>query len=163
MVKRESEILIEEFLKQKKIAIVGVTETKTAPGCLVYDKMKSHGYQVYGVNPKYSTIKGDICYASLAEIPDSVDAVFVATKPEVSEKIIHECMELGISRVWMHNMTGTNPSRWGESTSVSADGVELAQKAGLQVIAGSCPMQFIEPDIFHRCLRFVTKVTGGLR
>ena len=57
--------LVQDFLAQKKIAVVGVSD-KRETGCnLAYDKFRENGYQVYAVNPRINTFKGDICYADL--------------------------------------------------------------------------------------------------
>lgn len=159
----DSKELIDDFLEQKNIAIVGVSRTQNSPANAVYDKLKGKGYNVFAVNPKAETFAGDPCYASLDKITDSIDGVFVATKPAITEKIVDECIDLKINRVWMHNMFGTTPNSWKDDTSVSEAGAEKGRKAGLSVISGSCPMQFVEPDIMHRCIYFLNKFTGKLK
>jgi hypothetical protein len=51
----------------------------------------------------------------------------------------------------------------GNASSVDTGAAEKGRKAGLKVISGSCPMQFVPPvDIFHRCIRWVSDKTGKL-
>ena len=51
--------LVQEFLAQKKIAVVGVSD-KRETGCNVaYNKFKESGYTVYAVNPRITTFNGD--------------------------------------------------------------------------------------------------------
>ena len=77
--------LVQDFLAQKNIAVVGVSD-KRDTGCnLAYKKFKESGYQVFGVNPRISTFEGDPCYPDLKAIPGKVDAVFVLTSPKVTE------------------------------------------------------------------------------
>ena len=46
--------LVQNFLTQKKVAVVGVSD-KRDTGCnLAYQKFKENGYQVYAVNPRMS-------------------------------------------------------------------------------------------------------------
>src|SRR6266542_2619103 len=71
--------LAQDFLAQKKIAVVGVSD-KRDTGCnMAYKKFKENGYQVYAVNPRISTYEGQTCYADLKSIPEKVDAVFILT------------------------------------------------------------------------------------
>jgi predicted CoA-binding protein len=50
--------LVQDFLAQKKIAIVGVSD-KRETGCnLGYRKFKAAGYTVYAVNPRLATFEG---------------------------------------------------------------------------------------------------------
>ena len=51
--------LVQDFLAQKKIAVVGVSN-KRETGCNAnYLKFKRTGYQVYAINPHITTIDGD--------------------------------------------------------------------------------------------------------
>ncbi len=96
------ETLAQDFLAQKKIAIVGVSD-KRETGCNAgYRKFKDAGYKVYAVNPRMTTFEGDPCYPDLKSIPDTPDAVFIFTSPKVTDQIVQQCVDLGIKRVWMH-------------------------------------------------------------
>jgi len=54
--------LVKNFLAQKKIAVVGVSD-KRETGCnMAYKKFKASGYQVFAVNPRISLYEGDPCY-----------------------------------------------------------------------------------------------------
>jgi predicted CoA-binding protein len=155
--------LVQEFLAQKKIAIVGVSD-KRDTGCnLSYKKFKEAGYQVCAVNPRISTFEGDPCYADLKSIPDKPDAVFVLTNPKVTEQIVQQCVDLGVKHVWMHCMMGTKPGLAAGMTSVSQSAVEMCQANGITVIPGACPNQFLNPDFGHSMMRGMWKLFGFMR
>ena len=154
--------LVQDFLAQKKIAVVGVSE-KRETGCnAAYAKFKDNGYQVYGVNPHITTFKGDPCYASLKSIPEKVDAVFILTSPKVTDQIVQECVDLGIKHVWMHCMMGIKPGLAASMTSVSQSAVELCRANGITVIPGTCPNQFLKPDLAHSGMRGLWRLFGFL-
>jgi uncharacterized protein len=80
------DILVQDFLAQKKIAIVGVSD-KRETGCnLGYRKFRQAGYTVYAVNPRLQTFEGDPCYPDLKSIPEKPDAVFIFTSPKSLSK-----------------------------------------------------------------------------
>ena len=56
---------------------------------------------VYPINPNIDEVLGDRCYHSLTELPEKLDVVDIVVPPTVTEKIVKECKELGIERVWM--------------------------------------------------------------
>ena len=148
--------LVEGFLAQKKIAIVGVSD-KRDTGCnLSYTKFKEAGYQVYAVNPRITSFEGDPCYADLKSIPEKPDAVFMFTNPKVTEQVVQQCVDLGI----MHCMMGTKPGLGAGMTSVSQSAVEMCKTNGITVIPGACPNQFIKPDSFHGMMRGLWKMFG---
>jgi predicted CoA-binding protein len=152
--------LVQDFLAQKKIAIVGVSD-KRETGCnLSYKKFKEAGYQVYAVNPHISTYEGAPCYANLKSLPEKPDAVFMLTNPKVTEKIVSECVDLGIKRVWMHCMMGTKPGLAANMTSVSQSAVEMCKANGITVIPGSCPNQFLDADFGHKIMRGLWSMFG---
>lgn len=154
--------LVQDFLAQKKIAIVGVSD-KRETGCnLSYKKFKEASYQVYAVNPRIPTYESAPCYADLKSLPEKPDAVFMLTNPKVTEQIVAECVELGIKHVWMHCMMGTKPGLAAGITSVSQPAVEMCKANGIAVIAGSCPNQFLQPDFGHGMMRMMWRAFGFL-
>jgi hypothetical protein len=152
--------LVDDFLAQKKIAVVGVSDRRETGCNLNYRKFKENGYQVYPVNPRLSTYEGQACYPDLKSIPVKPDAVFILTNPRVTDQIVQECVDLGIRRVWMHCMLGTRPGLGGGITSASQQAVEKCKAHGITVIPGACPNQFLKPDIGHGLMRGLWSVLG---
>lgn len=152
--------LVQDFLAQKKVAVVGVSD-KRDTGCnLAYQKFKENGYRVYAVNPRISTYDGQPCYADLKSIPEKVDAVFILTSPKVTEQIVQQCVDLGVKHVWMHCMMGTKPGLAAAMTSVSPSAVEMCKANGITVIPGACPNQFLKPDVGHKMMRGLWRLLG---
>lgn len=152
--------LVKDFLAQKKIAVVGVSD-KRDTGCnLAYRKFKSAGYQVFAVNPHLAGFESDRCYPDLKSLPEKPDGVFILTNPQVTEDIVRQCVDLDIPRVWMHCMMGTKPGLAADSTSVSQDAVQMCRANGIAVIPGSCPNQFLNPDFGHGMMRVLWRVCG---
>ncbi len=156
------EELVQTFLAQRSIAVVGVSD-KRETGCnLNYKKFKANGYRVYAVNPHISTYDGAPCYPDLNSIPEKPDAVFMLTSPKVTEQIVQQCVNLGIRHVWMHCLMGTKPGLGAGKTSVSQSAVEICKANGIAVIPGTCPAQFLKPDFSHGMMRRLWKAFGFL-
>jgi predicted CoA-binding protein len=155
--------LVQDFLAQEKIAVVGVSD-KRETGCnLAYRKFKDTGYAVSAVNPRLTSFEGDPCYPDLKSIPEKPDAVFILTNPNVSEQVVQQCVDLGIQHVWMHCLMGTKPGLSASMTSVSQEAVRLCRENGIEVIPGSCPNQFLKPDFGHALMRGMFRTIGFLR
>jgi len=153
------ETQVQEFLAQRRIAVVGVSrhDSHHPAGRLIYGRLKTTGHDVVPVNPHMQTFEGDPCYPDLRSIPGGVDGVVIVTRPEVSEQIVHECSDAGVRRVWMHQSVGKKGS------SVSPAAVEYCRQHHISVIAGGCPMMFgPSADFGHTCMRWFLKLTGGL-
>jgi hypothetical protein len=152
--------LVKDFLAQKKIAVVGVSE-KRETGCNAgYLRFKEAGYTVSAVNPHLTSFKGDPCYPDLRSIPEKPEAVFILANPKVTEEIVQQCVDLGIKHVWMHCMMGTKPGLVANMTSVSQDAVKMCRDNGIAVIPGACPNQFLKPDFGHAMMRVIFGTLG---
>lgn len=152
--------LVQDFLAQEKIAIVGVSD-KRETGCnLAYRKFKEAGYAVSAVNPRLAAFEGDPCYPDLSSIPEKPDAVFILTNPAITEQVVQQCVDLGIQHVWMHCLMGTKPGLAANMTSVSQEAVRMCRENGITVIPGSCPNQFLKPDFGHTMMRVIFRTLG---
>jgi predicted CoA-binding protein len=136
-----------EFLTSKRVAVTGVSrEPKNHGGNIVYQRLRDRGYEVFAVNPNADQVEGDPAYDDLASIPGGVDAVVIATRPELADVTMQECAKLGIKHVWMHRGPGTG--------SVSKSAADYGRQHGLTVIDGGCPCMFgPTADFGHRVMR----------
>lgn len=152
--------LVKDFLAQKKIAVVGVSDRRET-GCNAgYRRFKAAGYAVSAVNPHLTNFDGDPCYPDLKSIPEKPDAVFILANPRVTEQIVQQCVDLDIKHVWMHCLLGTKPGLGANATSVSQDAVRMCRENGIAVIPGACPNQFLNPDFGHALMRVLFGALG---
>jgi len=153
------ETKVDDFLAQKRIAVAGVSRdnSRHPTGNLIYHRLKRTGHEVFPVNPHMQTFEGDRCYPNLQAIPGGVDGVVIVTRPEATEQIVRDCSEAEVRRVWMHQSMA-------KGSSVSPEAIEHCRQHNISVIAGACPMMFGPGvDFGHTCMRWIMKITGGLR
>lgn len=141
-----------EFLGTKRIAVTGVSRNAAGHGGnVVHQRLVERGYEVFAVNPNADEVAGVKCYHDLKSIPGGVDAVVIATRPEVAEATMRECAELGIRKVWMHRSFGTG--------SVSEPAARYGREHGITVIDGGCPLMFPPTsDGAHRVMRWLCRL-----
>jgi len=145
-----------EFLACKRVAVTGVSRHPNSHGSnVVYQRLRDRGYEVFAVNPNTDQVEGDRCYHDLRSIPGGVDAVVIATRPEIAEETMRECADLGIKHVWMHRGPGAG--------SVSQAAATFGRQGGISVIDGGCPCMF-DPtaDLGHRAMRVVFTLSGNV-
>lgn len=144
---------IDEFLSQKRLAMVGVSRNWKDFSRLLYREFQKRGYDMVPVHPAAEEIEGAQCFRSMKEIDPPVDGVLLMTKPDVTERIVQDCAEAGIGRVWMY--------RGGGPGAVSQRAVDFCDESGIQVIPGYCPYMFFEKAGFvHSFHAFLMKLTG---
>ncbi|MEZ4669370.1 MAG: CoA-binding protein [Anaerolineae bacterium] len=152
------EMKVNDFLAQKRIAVAGVSrKAEGAVGNSIYRRLRDASYQVFPVNPNASEVEGVTCYHTVKDIPEKVDGVVIVTRPPDTEKVVHDCADAGITRVWMHG------GPHGPGTSVSQDAVQFCKEHNITVIAGACPLMYGKPsDGFHRFIRGAMGFFGKL-
>lgn len=144
------------FLAARRIAVTGVSRTpRRHGGEAVYRRLRERGYDVVPVNPFTDRIGEDPCYPDLRSIPNGVDVVVIATRPERAADIVREAAAIGVRIVWMHRSLGPG--------SLDPDAAALGRSRGMTVIDGGCPLMYAPvSDPGHRLLCRCLKVTGTI-
>ena len=144
---------IEDFLAQKRIAMVGVSRHPKDFSVDLFQELRQRGYDMVPVNPKGAEVMGLPCYPRVQEIQPPVDGALLMTTPEVTDEVVSDCAAAGIRRVWMY--------RAGGKGAVSLKAVAFCQEHGIQVIPGQCPFMFLAGVAgVHKFHGFVRKITG---
>ena len=145
---------IDDFLAQKRLALVGVSREAEDFSRRLFQELRERGYDVVPVNPAAAEIDGQRCFARVQDIAPAVDTALLLTSPEATDQVVQDCVEAGITRVWMHRGAGVG--------AVSDAAVKFCDEHGIQVVAGFCPYMFL-PDagFVHRLHGFAKKITGS--
>jgi predicted CoA-binding protein len=145
---------IQDFLAQKRIAVVGVSRDPKDFSRGLLRTLRERGYDAVAVNPQLESIENAPCFARLEDITPPVDGVLAMTSPAVTDELVRQCAELGIPRVWMY--------RAGGSGAVSPQAVEFCEEHGIKVVPGECPYMFLShAGWFHRFHGLIKKISGG--
>ena len=119
---------------KKTIAVVGVSKDEKKFGFKVFKDMIKKGQKVYGINPKADVILGRKIYSKIQDIPEKPDLVITIVPPEVTEKIVDDCISIGIKEIWM------------QPGSESEKAIKKAQDNKISVIYNACIMLTTDKD-----------------
>ncbi len=80
------------------VAVVGASEAPGKVGSVLLSNLLAAGYRgaLFAVNPKYSTVRGVPCYASVGKVPAHIDLAVVATPAGTVPGVIDECGRAGV-------------------------------------------------------------------
>jgi predicted CoA-binding protein len=84
----------------RSIAVVGLSAEWHRPSYFAAKYMQQHGYRIVPVNPRYTEVLGERCYASLADIPHPVDMVDVFRRTEDVLPIAEQAIAIGARCLW---------------------------------------------------------------
>lgn len=143
--------IIQDFITQKRIAVLGVSRTGKKFGNAVVGELKSRGYQVFIVHPQAQEIAGERCYPDLASLVGQVDAVWICVPPTQAAGALHEAVNAGHTKIWLQ--------QGAESPEVLA----LARELGVVPVSGKCILMYAPPvRSYHAWHRTFEKLIGHL-
>jgi uncharacterized protein len=143
---------IQDFLALHRIALVGLSRNPKDFSRMLFRDMCERGYDMVPVNPCAAELEGRRCFTRVQEITPPVEGVIVMTSRRNSARVVEDCAEAGIRRIWLH--------RGGGEGSASAEAVALGQEHGIQLVEGHCPFMFLpKTPFFHRIHGLVLHLT----
>ena len=142
---------VDDFLAQRRLAVVGVSRGGKKFGNRAYRELKTKGYQLFPVHPEAEVLEGDKCYASLDALPETAGGVLIIVPPAVTERVVRDAAAAGIPRVWM------------QQGAESEGAIRFCEEHGISVVAGECILMFAQPlKFYHKPHRWVWKLLGKL-
>jgi predicted CoA-binding protein len=135
---------IENFIKSKRLAVVGVSRNNSKFGNALYRELKEKGYNVVPVHPSMDSFEGDTCSKRIQDINPKVDAVIINVNKEHAKAIIEDAHQAGVKNLWL------------QQGSETPETIEYAKSLDLNIVTGKCIMMYAEPvksvHAFHRFL-----------
>src|SRR5262245_46814602 len=112
--------------RSKAIAVVGISANWYRPSYFAAKYMQDHGYRIIPVNPNYSEVLGERCYADLAQIPEAVDIVDCFRMPGEIVPLARQAIAIGAKVLWMQLGIRND------------EAASIATVAGLDVVMNRC-------------------------
>jgi predicted CoA-binding protein len=88
--------------RTKRVAVVGISDKEDRPSNGVSRwLMRNSHFELYFVNPALTSVLGQPCYASLADIPEPIDMVDIFRKVSDIPAVVDEAIAIGAKSVWI--------------------------------------------------------------
>ena len=144
--------IIEKFVGDKNIALIGVSANKQKFGNALLHELTKKGYTVFPVHPALSEVEGIKCHSDVKTLPCHVTNLILVVNPLVTEQLIPQLKDSSIQRVWMHRGAGKG--------SGSEAAIEACKENGIEVVHGFCPLMFFSPSGIHSFHFWLRKKLG---
>jgi uncharacterized protein len=89
-------------LMSKVVAVVGASENRRKFGNKALRAFRKRGFTVVPINPREPEVEGIRAYASVREVPGTIDFATFYVPPSIGEKLIADMAERGITEVWLN-------------------------------------------------------------
>ena len=110
----------------RTIAVVGLSNEWHRPSYFAAKYMQQHGYRIIPVNPRYTEVLGERCYASLTDVADKVDLVDVFRRTDDVLPIAQQAIAIGARCLWQ------------QIGVMNHEADRLAQQAGIDSVMNRC-------------------------
>lgn len=145
-----------QFLAIGRLAVVGASPDTRQFGNVVYRELRDHGIDVVPVHPTADTVADDPAYPDVGAIPGRVDGVIVMVAGRKAVDVVQACARRGIGHVWLFKGLGG-------AGAVSDEAVRECARHDIEVVAGACPLMFLEPvGVVHRLHRAARRANHSL-
>ena len=96
--------MLDALLRPRSVAIVGASPRAGSAGSNLVANLLAVGFAgpIYPVNPRYAEIHGLRAYASLSEIAEQPDAVYIAVAAEHGPKLVEEALAVGARSILLN-------------------------------------------------------------
>jgi predicted CoA-binding protein len=108
------------------IAVVGASRDPAKEAHSVPRQMQRHGWRIIPVNPNVAELFGEVCYPTLADIPEPVDLVNVFRPGPQTPPIAAAAVAIGAKALWLQQDISSAESR------------QIATAAGLDYVEDHC-------------------------
>lgn len=130
--------MLDEFFSPRSVAVVGVSREEGRVGHYVFDNLLAAGFTgtVYPVNPKADEVHGHRCYASVKDIPETVDLAIIVVPAKYVAAVIEECGSSGIGAVIVISagFKETGPA----GAALEREVVAVAREHGIRLLGPNC-------------------------
>lgn len=127
---------IEDFLAQKRLALVGLSRDPAHFSHALLEALEGRGYQVVPLHPEAAEIAGRRCWPRLCAETGPVDGAIVMTSALAAAGAVRDALAAGVPRIWLYKAGGKG--------AVSDEAVELCHEAGVPVVVGECPLMYLQ-------------------
>ena len=108
-------------------AVVGLSTNTDRAAYGVARFVQRLGHEIVPVHPAAAAVHGATGFASLSEVPGTVDVVDVFVNSALAGAVVDEAIAIGARAVWL------------QLGVVDEDAAERARAAGLDVVMDACP------------------------
>jgi uncharacterized protein len=86
----------------KVVAVIGASSNRRKFGNRALRAYRQQGYTAIPINPNEAEVEGVKTYASVLDIPGTVDMASFYVPPDVGELVIEDVAKKGIPEVWLN-------------------------------------------------------------
>jgi len=86
----------------KTVAVIGASSNRSKYGNKTLRAFERQGYRVIPINPNETEVEGKKAYASVLDVPETIDMATVYVPGEIGLKVMDDLARKGVGEVWLN-------------------------------------------------------------
>ncbi len=129
---------LDAIFSPQSVAVVGASTTPGKVGHDIFANILRGGYTgvLYPVNPKANSILSVKAFASILDIPDSIDLAIIILPPHIAEKAVDQAIEKGVKGIVI--VSAGFKEVGGEGAEIEKRLVQKVRDAGVPMVGPNC-------------------------
>jgi len=121
--------------ESKNVAVIGASPKPDRYAYRAMEMLRDYGHRPIPVNPAFSEVLGETCYASITQVPVTLDTATLYLRKMRSDKLIDQILQVHPRRI-IFNPGAENP-----------DLAAKARAAGIEVVE-DCTLVMLRSGMF---------------
>jgi len=113
----------------KVVAVIGASSNRNKFGNRALRAFREQGYTVIPINPNEQEVEGLKTYASVLDVPGTIDMASFYVPPDIGARVIADVARKGIAEVWL------NPGAESDELIASARALQIQPIIACSIVA----------------------------
>lgn len=141
--------LINSFIEEKKLALIGISSKKEKFGNVVLKELKEKGFEIYPVGTNISEFEGSKVYNKVEDLPTGINYALISVGKEKTESVLNDLIKKDIKNIWF--LRGSYDQKF----------ETLLKESNCKYIINKCILMYAEPvKSIHAFHKFLANLFG---
>ena len=91
----------------RQVAVIGASNDRRKYGNKAVRAFRAQGFTVYPINPHETSVEGLRAYATVLDVPGTVEMATMYVPPEIGLAVVDDLARKGVKEVWFNPGSGS--------------------------------------------------------
>ena len=114
----------------RQVAVIGASNDRRKYGNKAVRAFRAQGFTVYPINPHETSVEGLRAYATVLDVPGTVEMATMYVPPEIGLTVVNDLAQKGVMEVWF-NPGSESPTLIARARALGLTAIEACSIMGI--------------------------------
>ncbi len=114
----------------RHVAVIGASNNRRKYGNKAVRAFRAQGFTVYPINPHETSVEGLPAYATVLDVPETVEMATMYVPPEIGLTVVDDLAQKGVKEVWF-NPGSESPTLIARARALGLTAIEACSIVGI--------------------------------